>query len=43
MTIHDQSQQEKARRRHPPGDPILASKITAPDVPAWTVQRPRIT
>ena len=43
MTIHDQSQQEKARPRHPPGDPILASKITAPDVPAWTVQRPRIT
>ena len=25
------------------GDPILTSKITAPDVPAWTVQRPRIT
>jgi LuxR family transcriptional regulator, maltose regulon positive regulatory protein len=43
MTIHDQSQQENARPRHPPGDPILASKITAPDVPAWTVQRPRIT
>ena len=27
----------------PAGDPILASKITAPDVPAWTVPRPRIT
>jgi LuxR family maltose regulon positive regulatory protein len=27
----------------PAGDPILASKITAPDVPAWTVKRPRIT
>ena len=27
----------------PSGDPILASKITAPDVPAWTVPRPRIT
>jgi LuxR family maltose regulon positive regulatory protein len=27
----------------PAGDPILTSKITAPDVPAWTVQRPRIT
>jgi LuxR family maltose regulon positive regulatory protein len=26
----------------PAGDPILASKITAPDIPAWTVQRPRI-
>jgi LuxR family transcriptional regulator, maltose regulon positive regulatory protein len=27
----------------PVGDPILTSKITAPDVPAWAVQRPRIT
>ena len=27
----------------PVGDPILDSKITAPDVPAWTVPRPRIT
>jgi LuxR family transcriptional regulator, maltose regulon positive regulatory protein len=25
------------------GDPILAAKITAPKVPAWAVQRPRIT
>jgi LuxR family transcriptional regulator, maltose regulon positive regulatory protein len=25
------------------GDPILASKITAPDVPDWAVQRPQIT
>jgi LuxR family transcriptional regulator, maltose regulon positive regulatory protein len=25
------------------GDPILTSKITAPDVPDWAVQRPRIT
>jgi LuxR family transcriptional regulator, maltose regulon positive regulatory protein len=25
------------------GDPILTSKITVPDVPAWAVQRPRIT
>ena len=24
-------------------DPILASKITAPDVPDWAVPRPRIT
>ena len=24
-------------------DPILASKITAPGVPGWAVQRPRIT
>jgi LuxR family transcriptional regulator, maltose regulon positive regulatory protein len=27
----------------PVGDPILTSKITPPDVPAWAVQRPRIT
>jgi LuxR family maltose regulon positive regulatory protein len=25
------------------GDPILASKITAPDVPDWAVRRPRIS
>jgi hypothetical protein len=25
------------------GEPILAAKITAPSVPAWAVQRPRIT
>ena len=27
----------------PQGDPILASKITVPNVPGWAVQRPRIT
>jgi len=27
----------------PAGDPILTSKITAPDIPAWGVQRQRIT
>src|SRR4029079_4068201 len=54
MTVHDQAQHEEARRRpdaatdgresaDPAGDPILTSKITAPDVPVWTVQRPRIT
>src|SRR5690242_6842493 len=54
MTVHDQAQHEEARRRPdaatdgrksagPAGDPILTSKIMAPDVPAWTVQRPRIT
>src|SRR6185437_15162915 len=54
MTVHDQAQHEEARRRpdaatdgrksaDPAGDPILTSKIMAPDVPAWTVQRPRIT
>ena len=25
------------------GDPILTSKITAPEVPDWVIQRPRIT
>jgi len=32
-------------RRHagPAADPVLASKITAPGVPDWAVQRPRIT
>ena len=25
------------------GDPILASKITVPNVPGWAVQRPRVT
>ena len=25
------------------GNPILAAKITVPDVPDWAVQRPRIT
>jgi LuxR family transcriptional regulator, maltose regulon positive regulatory protein len=35
-----------ARARRPAAlaaDPILTSKITAPEVPAWAVQRPRIT
>jgi LuxR family transcriptional regulator, maltose regulon positive regulatory protein len=27
----------------PAGDPILTSKITAPEVPAWAVHRPRLT
>ena len=27
----------------PVGDPILAAKITAPSVPDWAIQRPRIT
>ena len=26
-----------------PSDPILTSKITAPNVPDWAVHRPRIT
>ena len=42
MTIHDQLQHE-GPSAGPAGDPILASKITAPDVPGWTVPRPRIT
>lgn len=31
------------RSAEPVGDPILASKITAPDVPGWAVPRLRIT
>jgi LuxR family transcriptional regulator, maltose regulon positive regulatory protein len=31
------------RSAAPAEDPILTSKITAPDIPAWAVQRPRIT
>jgi LuxR family transcriptional regulator, maltose regulon positive regulatory protein len=43
MTIHDQAAAGSGPSAGPAGDPILASKITAPDVPAWTVPRPRIT
>ncbi|MGB6581539.1 MAG: LuxR C-terminal-related transcriptional regulator [Streptosporangiaceae bacterium] len=31
------------RGRRSAGDPILAAKITVPNVPDWAVQRPRIT
>jgi ATP/maltotriose-dependent transcriptional regulator MalT len=31
------------RAKGPAGDPILAAKITAPDVPDWALPRPRIT
>jgi len=34
---------DSERSAGPGDDPILASKITVPDVPAWTVRRPRIT
>ena len=34
----------RARRSAAPGsEPILAAKITTPDVPHWAVQRPRVT
>jgi len=45
MTAHV-ANRASARTRRPMalvGDPILTSKITAPDVPAWAVQRQRIT
>lgn len=32
-----------ARSALPAGDPILAAKLTAPEVPGWAVPRPRIT
>ncbi|HEY6312765.1 MAG TPA: hypothetical protein VIY52_18450, partial [Streptosporangiaceae bacterium] len=45
MAVHV-ANRASARTRRPTvlaGDPILTSKITAPDIPAWAVQRPRIT
>ena len=44
MSIHDANQVSiRGRRTAASAAPILASKITAPDVPDWAVQRPRIT
>ena len=45
MAAHAANRAPTSTRRStvPIGDPILTSKITAPDVPAWAVQRPRIT
>src|SRR5215472_6970817 len=33
----------RAGRSASAGDPILASKVTAPSLPHWAVRRPRIT
>ncbi|MGH3151505.1 MAG: hypothetical protein ACRDOB_12370, partial [Streptosporangiaceae bacterium] len=45
MTAHVANQAVTRTRRSPAsaGDPIPAAKITAPSVPDWAVQRPRIT
>ena len=44
MATHVANQVSARGRRSASADaPILASKITVPDVPDWTVQRPRIT
>ena len=45
MAVHAAKQVVTSPRRPAArtGDPILATKITAPDVPDWAVQRPRIT
>ena len=45
MSAHVAGRARTSTRRSPTtaGDPILTSKITAPDVPPWAVQRPRIT
>ena len=45
MTAHVASSAPASAKRSaaPAGDPVLISKITAPDVPDWAVQRPRIT
>ena len=45
MTAHV-ANRASARTKRPAslvGDPILTSKITAPDVPSWAVQRQRVT
>lgn len=33
----------RTRRAAPEGDPLIATKLLAPDSPGWAVQRPRIT
>lgn len=45
MVVHAANQVVTGLRRPAAsaGDPILASKITAPDVPDWAVRRPRIS
>ncbi len=45
MAVHAAKRVVTSPRRPaaPAGDPILATKITAPGVPDWAVQRPRIT
>ena len=45
MSAHGAKQATTSTRRPAVsvGDPILASKITAPSVPSWAVPRPRIT
>jgi LuxR family maltose regulon positive regulatory protein len=45
MAAHVANQASTSGRRSAvsAGNPILASKITAPNVPDWAVQRPRIT
>src|SRR5215472_9699071 len=45
MATHAARQMVTSPRRQAAsgGDPVLTSKITAPDVPEWVVQRPRIT
>jgi LuxR family maltose regulon positive regulatory protein len=46
MATHVAEQAAATRPRRPAsssGDPILEAKITAPNVPEWAVQRPRIT
>ncbi len=45
MAVHAAKRVVASPRRPaaPAGDPILASMITAPDVPDWALRRPRIT
>ena len=45
MAVHAAKQVVTGSRRSAAsaGDPVLASMITAPDVPDWVVRRPRIS
>ena len=41
--VANQASTRGRRSAVPAGNPILAAKITVPNVPGWAVQRPRIT
>ena len=42
MSSPDARAPARLRGRGDPHDPVLTSKITRPDLPAWAVTRPRI-
>jgi LuxR family maltose regulon positive regulatory protein len=43
VPVEKQTAAGSRRAKGPAGDPILAAKITVPDVPDWALPRPRIT